>query len=418
MSSHDGVSPPLSGPSDLDALNSNQPPKAAKEDPSQVPSNRNFTLSRQAYAMIGGDVGHDDDQRPANGQTDGDAQEACVLLTKTDSLISGVETENLTSKESHAGPTVPILNCPHVRCHVLLQNEQLPASINASCTLCLPNSEDSDCAVNNDGDAAQNLLCLQCGLVGCSQANENAHGLAHYKDTLESDPGEDKAGHCIFADLLDLSVWCHACQAYLNDPIVEELTEKLKCSCREELQISEHDIEGQEESSSDSESESSQDDPITAHSVRQLMPSLLGDDDNLEYPFDQPPRSLSDVAKYILSDKCQSIAILAGAGMSVASGIPDFRSAGGLYDTLRPGLLTATLEEREAIRADPTFALDMTLFLQNPLPCLELNRPFILGTRDNLWKATLAHRFVELLHKKTGKLTRLYQQNIDGLEGP
>ena len=56
------------------------------------------------------------------------------------------------------------------------------------------------------------------------------------------------------------------------------------------------------------------------------------------------------------------------------------------------------------------------LFLQNPLPMLELKRDFILGTHESRWKATLAHRFVELLHTKLGKLTRLYTQNIDGLE--
>merc|ERR1712226_1163403 len=102
--------------------------------------------------------------------------------------------------------------------------------------------------------------------------------------------------------------------------------------------------------------------------------------------------------------------------MSVVSGIPDFRSAGGLYDTLRPELLTASNIERELFAADPTAALSQPLFVQNPLPCLELMRPFMLGTRAEKWKATLAHRFVELLHAKTGKLVRVYTQNIDGLE--
>lgn len=96
--------------------------------------------------------------------------------------------------------------------------------------------------------------------------------------------------------------------------------------------------------------------------------------------------------------------------------VPDFRSAGGLYDTLQPDLLTATPSQREEMRLDPTAVFDRHLFLENPLPCLECKRPFILGTKQKKWKATLAHRFVELLHEKTGKLTRLYTQNIDGLE--
>lgn len=140
------------------------------------------------------------------------------------------------------------------------------------------------------------------------------------------------------------------------------------------------------------------------------------DDKSVEYPFASLPTSLADVAKFMLSDQCRSILVLAGAGMSVASGIPDFRSADGLYATLDADLLTADRAEKDAIRSDPTMALDQTMFLQNPLPCLELQKEFILGTRSQRWKATLAHRFIELLHTKTGKLVRHYTQNIDGLE--
>jgi len=101
----------------------------------------------------------------------------------------------------------------------------------------------------------------------------------------------------------------------------------------------------------------------------------------------------------------------------LSSGIPDFRSAGvGLYDTLRPELLTASELEQALIEDDPTLALDKGMFLENPLPMLETKRSFILGINEKKWKATLAHRFVEMLHTKLGKLTRLYTQNIDGLE--
>jgi len=97
--------------------------------------------------------------------------------------------------------------------------------------------------------------------------------------------------------------------------------------------------------------------------------------------------------------------------------VPDFRSSGGMYETLRPELLTATEEQKNEMRTNPTVVFGRPLFLQNPLPCLELKRQFILGTMENKWKATIAHRFIELLHKKTGKFSRLYTQNIDGLEG-
>jgi len=130
-----------------------------------------------------------------------------------------------------------------------------------------------------------------------------------------------------------------------------------------------------------------------------------------------PPTFPNEMADFLRSPLCQSICVLAGAGMSVSSGIPDFRSAGvGLYDTIRPELLTATEIEQAIIEDDPTVALDKGMFLRNPLPMLELKRDFILGTHTKKWKATLAHRFIELLHTKLGKLTRLYTQNIDGLE--
>eukprot|EP00536_Pseudo-nitzschia_multiseries_P010322 jgi/Psemu1/326008/estExt_fgenesh1_pg.C_3090016 len=146
------------------------------------------------------------------------------------------------------------------------------------------------------------------------------------------------------------------------------------------------------------------------------------DDGPVDYPFDSPPTSIRDVANFIRSENCQRILVLAGAGMSVASGIPDFRSSNGLYATLEPNKLTATPEQVERIEADPSYSLDQHLFMENPLPCLEVNREFILGVRERRWKATLAHRFVEMLRTKVqnkeggGKLVRLYTQNIDGLE--
>ncbi len=140
------------------------------------------------------------------------------------------------------------------------------------------------------------------------------------------------------------------------------------------------------------------------------------DDEPVEYPFLEPPKSIKDVAQFIQSPNCNNILILAGAGMSVASGIPDFRSSNGLYATLQANSLTATQEQRHRIGVDPSYSLDHHLFLENPLPCLEVNREFVLGIQSRKWKATLAHRFVELLEEKTGKLCRLYTQNIDGLE--
>ena len=127
------------------------------------------------------------------------------------------------------------------------------------------------------------------------------------------------------------------------------------------------------------------------------------------------PKDLAGIAQFITSSECKNVCILTGAGISVASGIPDFRSPGGMYDTLQPHLITATPSQRKAMELDPTYVVEKNMFMSNAFPYLEVRRPFILGTREQKWKATIAHRFAELLHLRTGKLTRVYTQNIDGL---
>jgi len=124
---------------------------------------------------------------------------------------------------------------------------------------------------------------------------------------------------------------------------------------------------------------------------------------------------LDGVAEYIKSGKCKNIAFLTGAGVSVSAGIPDFRSTGGMYDTLQPDLLTASAEERRLMKMDPTAVVSTDIFYNNQLPYLELRRPFILGLSQRKWKATISHWFVQLCEDK-GILKRLYTQNIDGLD--
>lgn len=127
------------------------------------------------------------------------------------------------------------------------------------------------------------------------------------------------------------------------------------------------------------------------------------------------PALLASVAAGIRSGKIRRIAVLTGAGTAVASGIPDFRSPGGMYATLRPELLTATPAQRAAMLEDPTDVVSWHLFRVNPLPYLEVRRPFILGTAARQWQPTLAHAFFALLDRK-GLLARVYTQNIDGLD--
>ena len=111
-------------------------------------------------------------------------------------------------------------------------------------------------------------------------------------------------------------------------------------------------------------------------------------------------RDVKGVAAYLASDACKNVVVLTGAGVSCAAGIPDFRSPGGMYDTLRPELITATPQERAAMARDPTCVVLKDMFLQNQFPYHEVRRPFILGTQRQQWKATLFHRFLEVLDNR------------------
>ena len=115
-----------------------------------------------------------------------------------------------------------------------------------------------------------------------------------------------------------------------------------------------------------------------------------------------PPKPLSDIVDYILSDgPPKKIVVLTGAGVSTASGIPDFRSPEtGLY----ANLARLNLPYPEAV-----FTLDY--FKDNPLPFYTLAKELYPGK----YYPTVSHAFIALLHQK-GMLEMLFTQNIDCLD--
>jgi NAD-dependent SIR2 family protein deacetylase len=118
--------------------------------------------------------------------------------------------------------------------------------------------------------------------------------------------------------------------------------------------------------------------------------------------FDEKLASVAD----LISTK-KHIVVLAGAGISVSVGIPDFRSKDGLYNNLDYHELGLTCAEDlfdiEAFSADP--------------------RPFWKFVRMNGFvslfpgkiQPSISHRFLAWLDEQN-KLLRIYTQNIDGLE--
>lgn len=99
----------------------------------------------------------------------------------------------------------------------------------------------------------------------------------------------------------------------------------------------------------------------------------------------------------------KNVLVLAGAGISVSCGIPDFRSKGtGLYSTL----------DAEAIGLnDPQELFDLEVFKEDPRPFYSFAKNLYPGSIV----PSVSHRFLALLHQR-GMLLRVYTQNIDGLE--
>ncbi|XP_037994179.1 NAD-dependent protein deacetylase sirtuin-3, mitochondrial isoform X2 [Motacilla alba alba] len=111
--------------------------------------------------------------------------------------------------------------------------------------------------------------------------------------------------------------------------------------------------------------------------------------------------TLKDVAELLRKKECQRVVVMAGAGISTPSGIPDFRSPGsGLY---------SNLEQYDIPYPEAIFELGY--FFVNPKPFFTLAKELYPGN----YRPNSAHYFLRLLHDK-GLLLRLYTQNIDGLE--
>ncbi|TKS70335.1 NAD-dependent protein deacetylase sirtuin-3, mitochondrial [Collichthys lucidus] len=112
-------------------------------------------------------------------------------------------------------------------------------------------------------------------------------------------------------------------------------------------------------------------------------------------------QTLDDIAKSIREQQYKRVVVMAGAGISTPSGIPDFRSPGsGLYDNLQQ----YNLPYAEAI-------FEINFFHHNPNPFFALAKELYPGN----YQPNVTHYFVRLLHRK-GQLLRMYTQNIDGLE--
>ena len=100
----------------------------------------------------------------------------------------------------------------------------------------------------------------------------------------------------------------------------------------------------------------------------------------------------------------KKIVLLTGAGISVSSGIPDFRTPKvGLYSRVSE---YGNLPFPEAI-------FEISYFQENPFPFYKFCLDFL--SLDKTYKPSMAHRFIKYLNDKNRLLIN-FTQNIDGLE--
>ncbi|RMX65620.1 hypothetical protein KXD40_005484 [Peronospora effusa] len=112
--------------------------------------------------------------------------------------------------------------------------------------------------------------------------------------------------------------------------------------------------------------------------------------------------TLQDVAMLLRSSK--KIVVLAGAGISVSCGIPDFRSENGIYSRLG-----------EYNLPNPQCMFDIEFFRSNPRPFFAFAKELFPKCSGFTFVPSRSHYFLKLLEEK-GKLLRIYSQNIDMLE--
>ncbi|KAG7854956.1 hypothetical protein KL939_004705 [Ogataea angusta] len=106
--------------------------------------------------------------------------------------------------------------------------------------------------------------------------------------------------------------------------------------------------------------------------------------------------------------KSKKVVVLTGAGISCSAGIPDFRSAHGLYNQAK-----RSDKQQSIVRGKDLF--DISLFRNDESITLFCKFMQQLYTKTCTARPTKTHWFIRRL-KKHGKLLKCYTQNIDGLE--
>lgn len=104
--------------------------------------------------------------------------------------------------------------------------------------------------------------------------------------------------------------------------------------------------------------------------------------------------------------KRRKIVVVAGAGISVSAGIPDFRSSHGLFQSMK---------HKHKLKASGKGLFDASVYKDDTSTSSFHDMVRDLSSMASEAKPTLFHRLLARLSRE-GRLLRLYTQNIDGID--
>lgn len=290
-----------------------------------------------------------------------------------------------------AHAVIPKTDCPHLQEN--FDSSAIPRTLSTSapCSAC--------------SDTTENWLCLKCYEISCSRF-VNSHGVEHFTST----------GHSVGVSFSDLSVWCYSCDSYIKHPSLSDILSVVynfkfgdpTIQDLHSLEVLNDDGKEEEEEetleSPSSEDEEDGEDGLTMEMLKKMMALYIKPLDESQEPEEtilNGKVSLEGIAEAISSGRSKKIIVMTGAGISVAAGIPDFRSPGtGLYDNLQKYNLP-----------HPTAVFELDYFRRSPEPFYLLAKELFPGN----FKPTYTHHFIKMLQQK-GVLLRNFTQNIDTLE--
>ncbi|KAF2182173.1 DHS-like NAD/FAD-binding domain-containing protein [Zopfia rhizophila CBS 207.26] len=104
--------------------------------------------------------------------------------------------------------------------------------------------------------------------------------------------------------------------------------------------------------------------------------------------------------------KKRKIVVIAGAGISVSAGIPDFRSSGGLFNSLR---------KQHKLKSSGKDLFDASVYQDDSSTSSFHDMVRSLSQKTKGAEPTAFHHLIATLAQE-GRLLRLYSQNVDGID--